>query len=152
MEIQLINKQDDPTVNEWLLGAIAKRSLIEMGQPEHAELSLVLVDEEEMEELNFKYRAVEKATDVLSFPLYDEALKNDEDLPLILGDVVICPAVAKRNAQSHGVEFAKEMDLLVVHGILHLLGFDHETDDEAEMMEAKEEEILKRYYGGETSI
>jgi probable rRNA maturation factor len=64
----------------------------------------------------------------------------------LLGDVVICPVVAARNAQEHGVALDDEVALLVVHGLLHLLGMDHEEDAEAERMEALERQLLQRFY------
>ncbi|MDI6799896.1 MAG: rRNA maturation RNase YbeY [Actinomycetota bacterium] len=149
MEIQLIDKQSDLKLNGWLIKRLAKFVLKSLGQGESVELSLVLVDEEEMEDLNLEYRDIEKPTDVLSFPLYDDFSNSNSNRPLILGDVIICPSVAKRNALESGIDFLKEIDLLVVHGILHLLGYDHETEEEADIMESKEAEILKTYYGGD---
>ena len=64
----------------------------------------------------------------------------------LLGDVVICPAVAFRNASEHGVAFEDEVALLVVHGLLHLLGMDHEEEGDAERMEALEEQLLRRFH------
>ncbi len=71
---------------------------------------------------------------------------SDTDRLLMLGDVVICPAVAARNAVDHGVTFDDEIALLVVHGILHLMGMDHQADEEAERMERREQQLLARYY------
>jgi probable rRNA maturation factor len=67
-------------------------------------------------------------------------------VPLLLGDVVICPAIAARNATSHGVTFSDELALLVVHGLLHLVGMDHEDNSEAERMEERERELLARFH------
>ena len=69
-------------------------------------------------------------------------------MPLLLGDVVICPAVAYANAPEHAGNFEDEIALLLVHGILHLLGMDHENDDEAELMEKREAELLARHHRG----
>ena len=69
-----------------------------------------------------------------------------EDVPVLLGDIVICPAVAFRNAPEHAGNYDDEVALLVVHGLLHLMGMDHQEDDEAEEMEAKERELLSRHY------
>jgi probable rRNA maturation factor len=74
------------------------------------------------------------------------SIEEDTDRLLLLGDVVICPAVAARNAVDHGVTFDDEIALLVVHGILHLLGMDHEIDAEAERMEQRERQLLARHY------
>jgi len=101
-----------------------------------AELSVSLVGEEEIADLHLRYMGEEGPTDVLSFPL-DE---SDEEGVRILGDVVIAPAVAARNNES---DPQTEMRLLLVHGILHLLGHDHERDDERAAMWA----IQERYTG-----
>jgi probable rRNA maturation factor len=69
-----------------------------------------------------------------------------EEAPALLGDIVICPAVAYRNAAARHSSYEDELALLVVHGILHLLGMDHEDDEEAEAMEAKERELLTRHH------
>jgi probable rRNA maturation factor len=65
---------------------------------------------------------------------------------MLLGDVVVCPSVAARNATDHGVSLEDEVALLVVHGLLHLLGMDHGEDDEAETMEQRERELLARFH------
>jgi probable rRNA maturation factor len=67
-------------------------------------------------------------------------------MPVLLGDVVVCPSVAARNATEHGVEEDDELALLVVHGLLHLLGMDHDAEDEAERMERRERELLARFH------
>jgi len=102
----------------------------------NAELSVSFVTEEEMADLHLRYMAEEGPTDVLSFPL-DEV---DEEGVRVLGDVVVAPAVAARN---NPTDPASEMRLLVVHGILHLLGHDHEEEDERAAMWA----IQERYTG-----
>jgi probable rRNA maturation factor len=103
-----------------------------------AELSLSFVDEDEIASLHATYMHEEGPTDVLSFPLDEDDL--DEDGVRLLGDVVIAPAVAARNNPD---DPAAEMRLLVVHGILHLLGHDHEEEDERREMWA----IQERYTG-----
>jgi probable rRNA maturation factor len=67
-------------------------------------------------------------------------------VPLILGDVVVCPSVAARNAVAHGVSLDDEVALLVVHGLLHLLGMDHLADEDAEAMEQRERDLLARFH------
>jgi probable rRNA maturation factor len=67
-------------------------------------------------------------------------------MPILLGDVVVCPAVAARNAGDHGVTEDDELALLVVHGLLHLLGMDHDGDEDAERMERRERELLARFH------
>lgn len=84
-------------------------------------------------------------TDVLSFAIEDDWRAHAGPGPLLLGDVVICPEVAFANAPAHDSTYEEELALLVVHGILHVLGRDHEIDAEAEEMEAREREILAAF-------
>ena len=117
------------------LTALAAECLIGEGAAE-SELSVSFVTEDEIADLHRRYMDEEGATDVLSFPL-DE---TDEDGVRVLGDVVVCPAVATRN---NPTDPGAEMRLLLVHGILHLLGHDHEREDERAAMWA----IQERYTG-----
>jgi probable rRNA maturation factor len=97
------------------------------------ELSISLVGIKEIHQLNQQYRNIDAPTDVLSF-------ECDEQ---VLGDVIICPVVAQEHAIDFDSDFEAEMNLMLVHGILHLLGYDHIDDDEAEIMEARENELLR---------
>ncbi len=99
---------------------------------EAAELSLSLVDKEEIHALNKTYRAMDAPTDVLSF-------ENDDEL---LGDVIICPEVAREHAEDFDSDFESEMELMLTHGVLHLCGYDHIDDEEGDCMEARESELL----------
>ena len=125
------------------------------------EVSLLFVDEEAMGKLNEQFLGKTGPTDVLSFPIDDEPGPagrspdfggtgpgtSAEAGPLtLLGDVVICPVVAARNADEHGVTLDDEIALLVVHGLLHLLGMDHVEEVEAARMEALEQKLLQRFY------
>jgi len=105
-----------------------------------AELSVVLVDKDEIQNLNAKYRRINTPTDVLSFP----QSQDDFEGPCLLGDVVISPQVAEDQAVKYQHSFEKEMVILLIHGILHLIGFDHEESEEKEEMQKREEEILNR--------
>ena len=97
-------------------------------------LSLAFVNKEEIKKLNKKYRGKNKPTDVLSF------LLNEKQC---FGEIVICPKIVEENAKKYGVSVKKEMFKVFVHGILHLLGYDHEKSKrEAEIMEAKQEKYL----------
>jgi probable rRNA maturation factor len=109
---------------------LARRTLIAEGIAE-AELSLSFVDDAEIEDLHVRYLHEPGPTDVLSFPLDGE----DERGVRVLGDVVIAPAVAARNNPD---DPAAELRLLVVHGVLHLLGYDHEDEDEKTAMWARQ--------------
>jgi rRNA maturation RNase YbeY len=106
-----------------------------------AELSVVLVDDEAMRALNHRYRAKDRTTDVLSFP-QDGLEPLPEGEPRILGDVVLCLPQARRQARSRHRGLHEELRRLLVHGVLHLLGHDHEEDDEARRMRREERRLL----------
>jgi probable rRNA maturation factor len=108
---------------------------------EAGELNLLFVDEAAMAELNRSHLGHEGPTDVLSFPIDGVGAGADG----LLGDVVVCPAVARRNAPDHAGTYEAELALLVVHGILHVLGHDHAEADEAARMRAREVAHLERF-------
>ncbi len=128
------NRQPEP-VDEAGVRELAQATLRGEGQID-VELSVSFVDETEIEDLHVRFMDEPGPTDVLSFPLDDV----DEDGVRLLGDVVIAPAVATRN---NAKDPAAELRLLLVHGILHLLGYDHEVDAEKAEMWARQE----RYSG-----
>lgn len=109
--------------------------------PDAVELSIALVSEEEMAGLNEKYRGVADSTDVLSFGC-DEPCPTTSDEPVALGDVIIAPEVALRQAGELDTTVEDELDLLLVHGVLHLLGYDHDDDADAAVMQARERLVL----------
>jgi probable rRNA maturation factor len=113
-----------------------------------SELSILLVDDDEIMHFNRHYLSRDHPTNVLAFAMRDGEEKQLH--PDILGDVVISTETAQREARQRGVALDKEMALLLVHGVLHLLGYEHEnTPEEAAAMEAKEQEILARLgFGG----
>ena len=123
---------DDAAFRRWCELALRQRSA-------DSEMTIRLVDEAEGRELNHTYRHKDYATNVLSFPadVPDELL----DIPL-LGDLVICIPVVEREAAEQGKALEAHWAHLVIHGCLHLLGYDHIEDDEAEEMEALERELL----------
>ncbi|MDY3754037.1 MAG: rRNA maturation RNase YbeY [Collinsella sp.] len=114
------------------------------GVERKVEISLSYVDEDEMHELNHEWRGIDRTTDVLSFECdsaFDEDIPADETLEL--GDIILAPQVIARQAPGFGNSPAAECRLMLVHGMLHLLGYDHIVDDEAEVMEAREDAILR---------
>ena len=141
---------------------LAEAVLTDEGVRGEMEVSILFVDEETIADLNGRFLAKEGPTDVLAFPIDEEPVEGGrspdsggtgpgynpapEEAPTLLGDVVICPAVAHRNAPEHAGEYEDELALLLVHGLLHLLGMDHEDDDEAEAMEIKERQLLARHH------
>lgn len=124
----------DEEIHSWALAAI---QAVKQNEAEW-ELSVRLVDPAEIQQLNREYRNKDKATNVLSFPC---ELPADVDVPL-LGDLVICAAVVKQEAQAQQKPEPSHWAHMVVHGTLHLLGYDHIEDDEAEIMESLETQIL----------
>ena len=115
----------------------AEQALVALGLCD-VELSILLCDDAFIHPLNRDYRGKDKPTDVLSFAMREEGDPNDP----VLGDVIISIERAQEQALERGHPIGVELALLLVHGILHLLGYDHEEDEEAIVMEAKEKEIL----------
>lgn len=147
-------------VERW--SRLAQSVLVAEGVRGNTELSLLFVDEASITELNLEFMGAAGATDVLAFPIDAEAdvsslpsptsLGPDrspidvDDIPLLLGDVVICPAVANRQAPVHAGTIDDEMALLIVHGILHVLGHDHAEPAERDAMRTREVELLERWH------
>lgn len=146
----------------WI--ALVEQVLAAEGVRGDAEVSVLFVDEEAMARLNEQFMGAPGPTDVLAFPIDGEQVEpgrwpdggtegpdrippSPDDLPLLLGDVVICPTVAARNAPEHAGSLDDELALLLVHGVLHLLGHDHATDDERLAMQARERALLDRFHG-----
>jgi len=161
VEVFGADEQADREVALGPLVALSRSVLEAEGVRNGAEVSLLFVDEPTIAELNERFLGQEGPTDVLSFPLDDEPLGPgrqpdaggtgpgepiEDEPPDLLGDVVVCPIVASQNAERDGVTYDDELALLVVHGTLHLLGWDHEADDEAAVMEAREAELLRAHW------
>ena len=111
-------------------------------QLEESELAIVLTDDAAIRELNYRWRGRDKPTNVLSFPAHGLVPHGSEPRPL--GDVVIAYETMEREAQEQGLPLTHHLTHLAVHGFLHLLGYDHESDTEAETMEQLERDILAR--------
>ncbi len=163
VEVFAADEQSAQPVDAMRLVTLAKAVLGAQGVKADAELSMLFVDEEAMAELNKRFLGKDGPTDVLAFPIDDDdvmeggrspdslgpgpgADPETSDPPNLLGDVVVCPAVAARNAPEHAGTYDDEMALLVVHGILHILGMDHVDNEEAEAMEARELELLELFH------
>lgn len=110
------------------------------------ELTLTFVDRDEIASLNAEHMGLDGPTDVLSFPLDDPRAATPAGEPLLLGDVVVCPAVAAEAAADHAGTLDDELALLVVHGCLHVLGYDHTGTDDTTVMRARELELLVEYH------
>ena len=115
--------------DEAALAALVDRVLDDQGATD-AEVAIILVDPEPMRVLNREYRAKDEVTDVLAFPI-DERDELPSGMPRLLGDVVICLDRCTEQAAEQGNSPGAELVVLAVHGVLHLLGYDHETDDGA---------------------
>jgi probable rRNA maturation factor len=117
------------------------------GFPKDTEVTLLFVDEDEMSSYNERFLNRSGPTDVLAFPVEDllpgvAPDPNPTGPPMMIGDVIIAPAYVKRQAGELEVDFEDEMALMVTHGILHLMGYDHQADGDAAAMENREVEIL----------
>ncbi len=121
---------------------IAEKVLKEESRFEEG-LSIVLVGEKRIRKLNKEYRGRDRSTDVLSFDLKFDFLPKTDDREV--GEVVLCLPVIKRNALKYGSSFKKEIARALIHGVLHILGYDHErSEKDAEIMKEKEERILAK--------
>jgi probable rRNA maturation factor len=107
-----------------------------------AELAVMLTDDAGIQTLNANWRGIDKPTNVLSFPALQPTGTPDDDAPRMLGDIAIAYQTVRREADDEGKPFEHHLSHLAVHGFLHLVGFDHDQDAEAEAMEAVEREIL----------
>lgn len=148
MNIRITDEHPSSGVDPIALHLWATVTLAAEGYPETTEVSLTLVADEQMAVWNATALGKEGPTDVLSFPV--ELLQpgvvpvgDAEGPPLLVGDVVIAPDYVRRQAKDMEVDSLDELALMVTHGILHLLGYDHTNDEEAELMESRERDILE---------
>jgi len=143
----LINMRD--------IDKIIDAALLYLGYSGRAAVEFKIIDPVEMRKINLKYRGQDKPTDVLSFPYltldskaFDKAgYPNEYDGEsggVLLGSILICEEVAEKQAEEYGHGIKREMTYLFVHGLLHLLGFDHANDDDKQLMRNIEEEIISR--------
>jgi probable rRNA maturation factor len=140
------DEQDQP-VDAHSLRAFAESVVAAEGYAPDTELAVILVGPEQMAEYNQRFMERTGPTDVLAFPLDDLIAgkvppRFRDDPPVVLGDVFLCPSEIAKRAAGEGIPFDDFMHLLLAHGILHLLGYDHEDDDTADAMERREDELL----------
>lgn len=140
MDVFVANEQELP-VDEARLSRLAAHVLSAEEVDDSAELSVLLVGRDHIRRLNARFAGDDYATDVLSFPMME-----DEEVTLLLGDVVICPEVATANAAKVGHDVDTELDTLLVHGTLHLLGYDHDEEEEKRRMEERQGQILAAFH------
>lgn len=114
---------------------------------QEGEVSLSFVDDETIRELNREYRGIDRPTDVLSFPLVEEdaeLVPEEADGHLMWGDIIISVPAARRQSEEYGHSLEREIGFLFVHGFLHLLGYDHDTEENEREMFDLQEDILQR--------
>jgi len=147
VNVFLGDEQDEPLDGPGLLH-FAEMILENEGFPEDTQMAIMLVVPEQMAEYNRRFMNHQGPTDVLAFPIEDLSpglvpapVANEP--PVALGDVFMCPAEIKHHAEEESVDFDDYLHLLLVHGILHLLGYDHEDEDGARLMESRERELLE---------
>lgn len=145
MQVNVLIEQGAEAVEPLDLEGLVTFVLREMNCPDNTDVSLSFVSDERIHELNREYRGIDRPTDVLSFecdnvPFEDEDI--DQAMEYELGDVIIATDVAIRQTHEYGTTFEEEVTLLVVHGLLHLCGYDHIEDDEAEIMEGLERKLI----------
>ncbi|MEE8486381.1 MAG: rRNA maturation RNase YbeY [Acidimicrobiia bacterium] len=138
---------DRSDIDEVELAAFAASILEREFLDRESGLSVAFVDAEAISSLNAQYLGGRGPTDVLAFPIEDAApdkppTRRDGDSPLELGDIFICVDVVDAHAKEYGVTFTDELHLMVTHGVLHILGWDHQTGSKAEAMEVREAEHL----------
>jgi probable rRNA maturation factor len=151
MSIEIANESGVEVDSDAIL-AVARHALDEMGVNPMAELSILLVDAEYMAELNHRWMDGEGPTDVLAFPMdegsVDHGPGESAGEPALLGDIVLCPEVAAKQAASVGHSTTHELALLTVHGMLHLLGYDHAEPDEEREMFGLQSRLLESWRSG----
>lgn len=157
MSVFIDNRQEDVAVDEALeamTGRIVEKVLASEGCEEAYEVSISFVNNEEIRSLNREYRGIDKATDVLSFPMLEFTEEEQEpeedeegveyiDEEIALGDIVISMEKASEQAEEYGHSFDRELAFLLVHGMLHLLGYDHEAEATKGELFDRQEEILR---------
>lgn len=143
MDINVRNKCKSNIITTHRLKKITNNVLklvLEEKGRSSAEVSVVFVDDGEMRNLNRNFRGVNKSTDVLAFPMNDGRFAAIN--PDLLGDIVISVPKAREQAEAHDHSIERELTVLLIHGLLHLMGYDHETDKEYQIMKDLENEFL----------
>lgn len=145
MRVSVSNLQKKIKVDEARIKRDSLRALRLFPSLVRAELGVMLVSPVRMRALNFKYRGADETTDVLSFPLYRSPSEFPRDSDFLIGDIIINPSVAESRRKEAGSTLRAEIGRLLVHGLLHLLGYDHERNEyRARKMRRKEAELLNR--------
>ncbi|WP_184244800.1 rRNA maturation RNase YbeY [Gracilibacillus halotolerans] len=149
MHIDFLDETGDITKEqqELLLNVLQLASNMEE-IPKDAEVSISFVSDEEIHRLNKEYRQIDQPTDVLSFALEegeDNYSIEGNEIPRMLGDIIVSVDKAKEQAETYNHSFNRELAFLTVHGFLHLLGYDHMSDEDEKKMFSRQEEILHEF-------
>ncbi|UII54916.1 rRNA maturation RNase YbeY [Cytobacillus spongiae] len=143
-ETNEVSESDIKTI-EQLLQFAAKKQEVD----EESEVSITFVTNDRIQEINKEYRQKDYATDVISFAMEEMGEGEMEllgvDMPRVLGDIIISTAKANEQAEEYGHSYLRELGFLTVHGFLHLLGYDHETEEDEKVMFARQREILDEF-------
>lgn len=145
MTVYVADEQARP-LNVERLARLARYVLADQRVPDAMELSVLCVDPDVIAELNARHMGVQGPTDVLAFPI-DLPGETSPDEPALLGDVVLCPEIAAARARHDGRSLEAEVELLLVHGILHLLGYDHAEPTERDRMFGLTDQLLAGFRG-----
>jgi probable rRNA maturation factor len=132
MAILINNRQTDVQIDENSIEKIST-AILEALDKKNVEISLSFVSKDEAKKLNKDYRKKEKCAEVISFPINEE---------IMIGDVVISPLISKEKAIEENISFTERISYMLVHGILHLIGYTHQDERDAKIMESKEDDIL----------
>jgi probable rRNA maturation factor len=145
MKVYIKNRQRLLKVNQQKTASLLRKALQTLGLHK-AELSILFVNDERMKTLNRQYRGIDRTTDVLSFPQEDTFPKaSGPESDIVLGDIVINLHKAERQAKENGLTFDEELKRLLVHGLLHLLGYDHEKGGHSERkMKERSKRLLEQ--------
>lgn len=148
MTVSLYNRQRKETIDTGRLRRSLKRLLQKLERPD-AEVSVLVVDDERIQQINRDYLDRDRPTNVISFAMTEG--EGGEINPELLGDIIISAETAARDAATGGLQLMEEMEFLLIHGLLHLLGYNHENanQDETDRMKSKERELfylLRRSY------
>lgn len=151
MSIEVLNESGNTDVDEKQLSTVAEFALATMDVHPSVEVTITCVDLDTIKDLHVRWLDLEGPTDVMSFPMDDISSTGGrpdaaDPGPAYLGDIILCPDFAQKQADKAGHSLNHELDLLTVHGCLHLLGYDHAKPNEEQHMFALQNDILKRWY------
>ena len=143
-EVTIYNETDEEFTYSDIIEKVVNKAF-EVEGVKKASCSIIIVYNTFIHKLNKEYRGIDRVTDVISFALEDDKSMIIPDDIRLLGDIYICLDKAKEQAEEYGHSLERELCFLAVHGVYHLLGYDHETEEDAKIMFKKQEEVLMEY-------